>query len=350
VTGLVSSDYDGISRFMSPRPDSGPWIGEGSTRLAETQNGMAGYIERFQNLRTGRVGDHIRPHKPVMLLTILTLVEAGRLPENRILFEPELVEIFRHYFEIVREEDDVCTPINPFFYLRSDGFFHHKPHPGQEGAYAAMRDPGGLGIITRVIAHGYVDDELFALISQAQHRVILRDSLIRRYFPRFALSLLALYEEEREVGLYQELLDEQTKGLMVRENAPAFGEGIRDRAFRRTVTSAYDYRCAACGARVLVEGDSMVDAAHLIPFRISMDDDPRNGIALCKNHHWAMDRFLIAPGPDGLWHVSDLFDRRIKDHQPVLDLNSLPILKPAERRFHPKQESLAWRMDRLFGK
>ena len=31
---------------------------------------------------------------------------------------------------------------------------------------------------------------------------------------------------------------------------------------------------------------------------------PELQIALCKNHHWAMDRQLIAPGPDGLWHIA----------------------------------------------
>ncbi|WP_346189974.1 HNH endonuclease [Rubritalea halochordaticola] len=43
---------------------------------------------------------------------------------------------------------------------------------------------------------------------------------------------------------------------------------------------------APCGLRIrLPGGHTVVDAAHIIPFSESQDDHPRNGIALCKNHH-----------------------------------------------------------------
>jgi predicted restriction endonuclease len=73
----------------------------------------------------------------------------------------------------------------------------------------------------------------------------------------------------------------------------------------------YDYRCAACGIRVLLDHvESLVEAAHLIPFSESRNDKPTNGMALCPNHHWAMDRHLIAPCPDskrraGIWRVNE---------------------------------------------
>jgi putative restriction endonuclease len=310
--------------------------------MGQMQSSLQRYVDRFQNLRAGRVGTHTRPHKPVMLLSVLTLAESGRLLENRIEFGPELIEIFRGYFEIVRAEDDDCTPINPFFYLRGDGFWHHKPLPGGEEFYKAMKDPGGMGLLSPVIAFAYLDDELFSLFAQASSRLVLRDSLISRYFPGFRESLEALYEKERQVGQYREYLESQTEGP-----PPIFEDEIRDSAFRRVVIGAYDSRCAACGLRVILGDDILVEAAHLIPFSISKDDDPRNGIALCKNHHWAMDKFLIAPGSDRLWHVSGRLERRIRDLQPLLDLDGQKILMPREIRFHPKEEALSWRVQHL---
>jgi len=56
-----------------------------------------------------------------------------------------------------------------------------------------------------------------------------------------------------------------------------------------------------------------VCSAHLHPFAEAGDDDPRNGIALTPDMHCAMDRHLIAPGPDLRWHVSARLDRRIPD-------------------------------------
>jgi putative restriction endonuclease len=40
-----------------------------------------------------------------------------------------------------------------------------------------------------------------------------------------------------------------------------------------------------------------VDAAHIHPFASSRNNDPRNGLALCKNAHWLFDR--------GLWTIGD---------------------------------------------
>ncbi|NQU10233.1 HNH endonuclease [bacterium] len=91
----------------------------------------------------------------------------------------------------------------------------------------------------------------------------------------------------------------------------------------------------------------LVDAAHLVPFSETHDDDPRNGMALCKNHHWAMDQFLIAPGPNLKWHVSRQLDDRLEGQQDLLRFQRRSLLLPAEPRYHPKRESLTWRLERM---
>jgi len=45
-------------------------------------------------------------------------------------------------------------------------------------------------------------------------------------------------------------------------------------------------------------GFSMIDACHIIPFKVSGDDRVTNGIALCPNLHRAFDRGLISVGDD----------------------------------------------------
>jgi putative restriction endonuclease len=114
------------------------------------------------------------------------------------------------------------------------------------------------------------------------------------------------------------------------------------------VTQIYDYRCAATGLRFLLpSGVAMVEAAHIHPFSESQDDDPCNGLALTPNMHWAMDRFLISPGPDLKWHVSDLLDDRIKDNEILLSLRGKPLFLPNDLRMVPKRDALEWRLDRL---
>jgi hypothetical protein len=130
----------------------------------------------------------------------------------------------------------------------------------------------------------------------------------------------------------------------------------RDAAFRRTILEIYDYRCAACGIRVLLESRlSLVEAAHLIPFNVSRNDRPDNGVALCPNHHWAMDRFLIAPCPDrrneaGIWRVSPRLDDRIEGQKDLLALANRPVIPPSEEKFRPASDSLRWREHHLVAK
>lgn len=65
---------------------------------------------------------------------------------------------------------------------------------------------------------------------------------------------------------------------------------IRDQAFRDAILELYDERCAVCGAnRYAPNGTPAVEAAHIYPKSERGADDVRNGLALCKTHHWAFD-------------------------------------------------------------
>ncbi|MFN6018138.1 MAG: hypothetical protein ACK49N_11230, partial [Verrucomicrobiota bacterium] len=73
-----------------------------------------------------------------------------------------------------------------------------------------------------------------------------------------------------------------------------------------------------------------------------------NGLALCKNHHWAMDRDIIAPGPDLHWHVSKRLDpRRSNGEKELHDLAGKSLLLPKDPAFHPDEKGLVWRSDRM---
>ena len=309
---------------------------------------LSQYVDAFAKLHVNRRGGHVSPHKPAMLLAVLSLVDNGGLVENRIEYGPELLELFREYFKIVKTTSDRCTPLLPYFYLKGDKFWHHRPQSGQETVYAAMSDPGSVPQLLAVVECACLDDDLFALVANKTSREVLRNTLIERYFASHRDALLELSRQEDEIGEYRKGLEKSAPPSRVREaSTEVFGDATRRTAFRRTVTSAYDYQCAACGSRVILGDLVLVDAAHLIPFSESHDDDPCNGMALCKNHHWAMDRYLIAPGPDRLWHVSRRLDDRLEGQQELLKLNRRGILLPMKRKYHPRDDSLQWRMERM---
>lgn len=93
---------------------------------------------------------------------------------------------------------------------------------------------------------------------------------------------------------------------------------------------------------------AIIDAAHLVPFSEGHNDHPTNGLALCKNQHWAMDRHLIAPGPDMVWHFPPILQaHRSSGKKELPALAKRAVLPPREAAFRSDQGGLEWRLQRL---
>ena len=105
----------------------------------------------------------------------------------------------------------------------------------------------------------------------------------------------------------------------------------------------YDYTCAVCRLRIVtMDGESATDAAHIIPFRISKNDDVRNGISLCKLHHWAFDTGLISLNEIYRVIISQLTKEQGPIEWMLAELQDKPIRLPESDRFYPAQDALSW--------
>ena len=301
------------------------------------------WLERLYNLRRDKSGPHERPHKPVLLLSIIDLLDRGLISDNAVPLSEELVATFKRYFEIVRKHNDQPTIQNPFFHLSGDKFWQLVPPPGKDPIYREGAASGAPSVnqLREAAPFACFDEGLWQLLAHAVSRHQLREALVARYFPEDREKLAALAATSRQVAAAD----------VLREEPPT---ARRSAAFRQTILEIYDYRCAACGVRVILDQRiSMVVAAHLIPFEVSRNDRPTNGVALCPNHHWAMDRHLIAPCPDttrkaGVWQVNTKrLDDRIEGQRELVALADKPVIPPADKQFYPAMESLRWRQEHL---
>jgi putative restriction endonuclease len=321
--------------------------GEGQVLVMTVSDYSRKFSRLIVNIRDGRAS----PHKICMLLAMLDLARSGGVTNNRIYFAPPLLERYYRFFEAVQRPGDHPNPYFPFFHLAGKlrggepSFWHLEPLPGRETVLASLRTVGGASDITTNVAYASLDVELFELLNSSQAIEALGEAISKQWFDRGLSDLHAVVARSSEISRYEQHLLEGTV-VEAREAAPP--AYVRNPAFRRVVTQLYDYRCAATGVRLLLPtGEAMVEAAHIHPFAETGDDDPRNGLALTPNMHWAMDRNLIAPGPDLKWHVSSTLDARVLDYGMLLDLKDKPLFLPREARMSPKEDVLAWRMDRL---
>lgn len=285
------------------------------------------YLRMFADLN---VGGGRKPHKPCLLLAVIDLVESGSITNGLVQLNPALRETFSEYFAIVAKPDDKDRPDNPFRHL-------NKP-------FWMLKGEG--------YTKAEITAELFKYMQSASNREAMREHLIRRWFPDYQEALNNKLAFHRDSNSYERALREAVASEpVVSEALPVRSvrdKKVRDSAFRRLVLEAYDYRCAASGWRLIVpESRILVQAAHLIPHSESQDDDPRNGIALTPNFHWALDQHIIAPGPDMKWHVSKVIDKRIPDNQPLIELEGKAVIPLTKRNMSPRKDVLEWRLKRL---
>jgi putative restriction endonuclease len=275
------------------------------------------------------------------------MFDAGALQQNRIPYDPGLVERFSEYFKAVAQDGDWCQPAPPFFHLRSGGFWKHKPLFGREAEYAALdTSGGGSKRILDNIDYAYLDEDAFAVVANPQERQALRQFILKTFFSvDDQQKLQKVIEQQARISDYESMLEGLTEKV---EAAPPADTQTRSVAFSRVIRRIYDYQCAMCGLRIIgPDGSTPIDAAHLIPWRESYDDSPTNGVALCKLHHWALDASLVSPTLDLKWIVSTWLDRRRNSERELTRFHRSSILLPREHEHYPRHDAILWRLNRL---
>jgi putative restriction endonuclease len=143
-----------------------------------------------------------------------------------------------------------------------------------------------------------------------------------------------------------ELLEEEpgTK-FDVEEIKPA----ARSQGFRFAIVKTYAHRCTTCGIKILTsDGHTIVEAAHIVPFSISRNDDPRNGLCLCRSCHWSFDEGLI--GVSAKYEVITSPQLTANSNLPsyIVTLAGRGIIHPIEEKFLPNLDNLAWHRKETF--
>jgi putative restriction endonuclease len=291
------------------------------------------WLGRLARLKVDRAKGDPAPHKPLLLLVILEVAEQGGLSSELLPLTPELAFRFCTYWSIVARRRKQRPDVRfPFYHLKSDGVWlpltaEGKPAEDRRQARSAQMPVDFVACAC---------DPLF--------RENARRVLIAKYFP--AAERANLYAL---VGLPVPSKEQIARDAEHKPTADAQKQG-REARFRLQVVSAYNYTCALTRYRLTtIAGTSIVDAAHIHQFADSRNNEPQNGIALCKNAHWLFD--------NGLWTLSDDYRVLVAEDkfaeagsEPCLlkQYHGQPVLLPADRSLWPNASRLAWHRSRKF--
>lgn len=285
------------------------------------------------------------PNKPVLLLSVIELIHRGQIRHNRIELSPELIATFLKLWSSLEIERRADIGL-PFFHLRTDGFWHFEPNPGYELVVQSKTVKiRTVSALRQAVCYAYLDDELFDLLQQPTQRDELTFVLIQSWFADRTAQVQRSLQSDAFKDLQNQLLSSggrvyQPDELQNEDEQIAI---VRDGAFRRTVTTAYGYRCAFCGLQVLNGLENIVDGAHIKPFSQFYDDRIDNGLSLCKNHHWAFDRFWFTVNDDYTLVISDNLIEESPHARSMKEFHGARLLVlPDRQQYRPRADALEW--------
>ena len=300
------------------------------------------YIQRMRRLNRsprGNIGQ--APHKPFLLLAVIALIQKGGINENKIQLSDDLIAIFKKYIALTPGWNP--TIYNPFYRLKNEGFWHLK-------RWGAATPPTSVRQLQRAGAYARLDDDLFTILRVSEYQEIFRQTLIDRYFPELRQEIEYLTIEQEAEEYSEQLIQDTRHPFSIHRDIEAIQveTPIRSAGFRRAIMQVYAYTCAVCELNIrALSGESVTDAAHIIPFSVSYNDDIRNGISLCKSHHWAFDTGLISVNEADEVIVSPSMREQGPTASMLTELRNKRLWLPRGEAYRPAQDALTWHRERV---
>jgi len=138
------------------------------------------FMSELSGMRRGGSSEDPKPHKLIMILSVVDLIGRGAICANRILFDAELVRQFEANFRSYAGPGDWCQPGPPFFHLRTADFWKHKVRDGRQAEYGKIKRVGGsTQLITDNVDYAYLRDDIFEMLSYEDSRNEVRRQILR---------------------------------------------------------------------------------------------------------------------------------------------------------------------------
>jgi len=310
------------------------------------------YILKFNNLNRGSTPFGKAPHKPVLLMTLIELIDKGYILNNRVYVDPELVGNFQENWRLLVNTLHQPDFTQPFYYLQSEKV-------NGEPLWSLMPKPDcqinshikSVNTLISVLGYGCFSSNLFQYLDDPINRSLILMNLLNTYFQ----DTKGNYLESKRTGkgylndLEGFILNEpevEYRTIKIETEEDVF---VRGGLFKKLVPKVYNNTCCITGMRLeSTFGHNFIDACHIVPFSISHNDKVNNGIALCPNLHRAFDRGLITVDDNYKVIISKHISEEIIHPYSLTKFNNKEIVLPLSNQYYPSTESLSWHRENIF--
>lgn len=310
------------------------------------------YLTKLTRLKRANTAYGLAPHKPVLLLSMLELIEKGIVNNNRIYVNTDLVATFQENWRLLATTLNQPDFTQPFYYLQSEKvegqqIWFLQPKPGcQINAHIKS-----VTRLAEVLEHGHFADDFYIVLTNPEGRNIIKTVLLDTYFPQTRSQFTQSkakgegYIHDLEAYILNEP-EARYRTIKIETEEDVF---VRGGLFKRNVNKIYDSTCSFTGMRLeSTFGHNFIDACHIVPFRVNHDDKVSNGIALCPNLHRAFDRGLVSIDIEYRILISTHINESENHPYSLKQLEGKPIRLPYGNQYHPSPANLEWHRNEIF--
>jgi len=299
----------------------------------------ATWLNRLASLNVARTEQRgLAPHKPLLLLTIMDMIEEGKITGPWISYSPELFFRFSCYWQVVYDRQ-----LNrPEMRLPFHALGGHRDRIWER--FTDDREPSRSRETTRLC---HMDESLWDALQDPAFRRSARIQLVATYF-----------DAAEQIGLCTKLkiAEPATEAIAaIKRNTAEYKKSLakgRSAKFRSDVLTGYRFTCALTGYRMNTDNEYLVEAAHIHTHSESGDNDPRNGLALTRDAHWMFDRGLWTVDYEDGVYVVRVAEGRFEDESPIgrslMQHHGGLLYFPSTQGLRPDPKRLAWHRSSVF--
>lgn len=179
---------NGVAMVCEPQPDFAVY------------KELEDYSKEFACLSVGIVNGRKLPHKAILLISIMHLIETGMIEENKIPLDKEISSAFASIWKTYFNDAKVPSVWTPFWYMKSESFWHFRSNSHEELLEGLLTFAGhpSVGQMRSVINSAYLDDNLFKYLQNEKDRMRLKEVLIKTYINEGGRN--AISKQLKELG------------------------------------------------------------------------------------------------------------------------------------------------------
>jgi putative restriction endonuclease len=285
------------------------------------------------------------PHKVVLILSILEMLDRGLLYENRIVLNDTLIYRFHKIWKRYVITGHIPTITLPFYHLSKEKSGIWKLHSTNNIEFKAT-----LGVLTFSGVYASINPKFFLWLTNIENRNLYKQELVDKYFPN------NLNYKQQDADVFSSLVYEPEVNyakLVKRKERKKKEEWkeeqiVRSVEFPKAVKQVYDNTCAVSGLKVEISGiNPLLEACHIKPFSEDYQDVIVNGIAMSPTFHTAFDKGLLAINDSYKIIISRSVSRN-KRTDMLWSIDNTELTLPKEERFYPSLEYLDWHRKEVF--